>query len=600
MNIWLSDTCTSNLWFQMKPGEADDSAWMTVPFTRTSNYEFVAPRATNVTCHLQADFNGTAFFRVADTNAAGEHAGWLVIGPVTNHLRHVGTPIGSIGNAERERVFDGIASTIYESNFTWSGTTNPWIGLAYASGVTVRKIRFLPRQTLTTGQIRLEGNVFECADNPDFTDAMRLGDPLPANLALGRAHEITLEQPVTARYFRLLHNALKDPYISIAEIEFIPEGLPAAPAISVACSDDWTNQSASVSWSVPSGCQCPSGTVQRAVSPFGPFNDVSPWVAEGVAGSFTDTTAKIGVRYYYRVKALCEAAYLDDETYSPMVSYVRGKRLDRSWDDLTVMKSGVSVMYPYEHLGKTFATTLTNAWKSFDGDTNTYTEVDCYTNSVRVMNPAVGVDLGSAYHITGAIVLPRNTPASGTLDRARRAAVFGADTSTLSGQRQLSPPCGGFPSAQWQYNAVTNNAEACTCRYVYLQNPNLATFNWYGNVAEVGFFGYTDQDTIDSGVLIPPTEITCTVGLNTMTIFWNAGWNVASYTLQRRVKGESEWATVKSGLPSTTLSCSDGGTLLKGIYEYRIVAVSSSDETIPTPSVECDFNPRRGTAILYR
>lgn len=364
--------------------------------------------------------------------------------------------------------------------------------------------------------------------------------------------------------------------------------------------DNWTNQAARIACHLEFGLMFPSGAVQRAVAPTGPFENVAIWLSGDPDRSFVDDEAPVGVPYYYRLKLFSEDPLAEGESHvSDLFFFRRSKRLDRDWDDLDSVKDGVAVMSPYMHLtGLENATRRANAAKCFDDDTNTICHIDVYTNGVRVLNPAVGIDLGTRHHVTAALVFPWDTPHENNRYRAQRIAVYGADVRDFSDARQLTPTNGYFSEIKWIYNPVTNEND--TCRYVYYQTPDQGTFNWYGNVAEVGFFGWSEQDILDSGVLVPPTAVSLKADLAAMTVSWNDGYNVASYVVQRRKQGEADWTVVATLGPDARSFVNDDLTLRKGFYEFRVTAVSSSGTEVVAGVASCEFTPKRGMLLIIR
>ena len=589
--IWFDDDASSaNLWFQMKGADEDESAWRTVEFTPATDWHF-----KNVTMYNRpADFAGVVSLRVANTNDVGESAGWLACGTLTNFLRQVGTPIGTRGNVATSYVFDGKAETLYESSTNYSGYgVTPWIGEKFTSPVAIARVRYVARPD-ATGRNRLKGDVFQCADTEDFADPVDLFT-VPADVSISGVSEVVFERPVTARYFRFLHMSVSDNYISLSELELVPPGLPTEPTFSVACSDDWTNQYAKIDWLVPSGVMCPSGVVQRAVSPAGPFANLSPWVAAGVAGSFVDATAPVAVPYYYRLRMACDAAYLEHELFTAPVRYVRGRRLERSWNDLTKLNDGVNLVYPFAYLGvpSCAKSNLADVQKAFDGATNTFCECSTYTNmppgmtasdprsdEYRCRNPELGVDLGKPCHITASLGINRDSPYETIAERYRCVRVYGANAADLSDATPISPTAAGAKLNQWFCQQTTDSAS--TYRFVFLREPT-DSVHWFGNVAEIGFFGYTDQDTVSSGVLVPPVSVTVTGSAGNALVSWPAGFNVTTYRVERRTGG-GEWLAIAI-LDGAARSVSDITAPSGVAFEYRVAsfgADSSFAYSLPT------------------
>ena len=122
----------------------------------------------------------------------------------------------------------------------------------------------------------------------------------------------------------------------------------------------------------------------------------------------------------------------------------------------------------------------------------------------------------------------------------------------------------------------------------------------YGNVAEVGFYGFTDQDIVDSGLLIPPTTVSCETNATGVVVSWDRGWNAASYRIDRRRAGAEEWTAVAS-VETNELSYVDGSVPRRGEWQWRVTAVAEGGDTIS--SLPCRlqyYDPRRGLVIKFR
>ena len=594
-SIWVKDTDgVTNYWFQAKGLSEDDSAWRTVDFellekSLTESKAF----PDSLIFRRPADFSGVVCFRVANTNALGESAGWLTFGGATNFLRHVGKAFGCTGNAPQTTVFDGEVSSYYESNPKYAGTQTPWVGLKFDAPVTVSRIRFAPRLS-DLGWLRLTGDVFQCADDAEFTNPVTIGTVPEAKNITG-VSEIVLDRPVTARYFRVLHLHVRDEYIAIAEMELVAEGLTVLPELKVSCSDDYTNQYAKIDWQIPEGVQCPSGIVQRSVSPAGPFADIGEWTAAGVRGFLIDRSAALAVPYYYRLRQVCEVPYLAKEQYSGLVRYARGRRLDRNWGDEATLRPDVSLVHPFIHLGTKSAVMLVTVRLAFDGITGSQPPDLChFTGNDNIhKNPAIGLDLGSPHHVTGSLILPWDTPYDTNRWRDQRIAVYGADAEDLSDARQLTPTNGYFATIDWVSNHVTNENEVC--RYVYFQTPTPETFAWYGNVDEVRFFGFSDQDTLDAGVTIPPMDVSVAGVAGRAEISWGMTFNAETLVVERRL-ADGDWLEI-AALGGDARVFVDYGAPAETALDYRVVAYGEGDVFAYSPSVRATL-PQGGDPFV--
>ena len=462
--------------------------------------------------------------------------------------------------------------------------------------------RYVPRQD-ATGKGRIANAYFQCADDAAFlTNVVKIGT-VASPMTLGQVHECVIDPPVTSRYFRIVRYIIPNvsDYLSIDDMELVPDVPTEKISISANDSGDWTNHWPAVTWSVPAANLCNTGVLQRALSAAGPFADVSGWTDATTGETFVDSNIVVGVTYYYRVKAHCVSGgpLRGKMFYSDVVSFVRVRRLERSWDDLTKLNDGVSVMEAFKWVdGRTGNTGQPK--RSFDGSIPTYTETTCYTNAPgealtpanRVYNPVVGVNLGAKYHICGSLVYPRSDN-DGNLYRARAMSICGAEDESLTGLSVLSRRLEGFPTRMWQYNFTTNSTDQF--QYVFLWSPTHG--QTYGNVAEVGFFGYSDQDIVDSGLLIPPTTVSCETNSTGVVVSWDRGWNNASYRVERSRAGSEAWVPVAS-LETNVFSYVDMTVPRKGTWQWRVTSVSENSDTISSLPCARYYDPHIGMTII--
>ena len=602
----------TNVLFQVKSLDFPDSDWRTVDFERKTSRLTLSDAYSY---YRTVDVPGETLVRIAETNAIGTSA-WCVTGPVTNFLFHRTTescPPDSAGNPNcgangyQYTINDGIVNTIREANNgKYQSDTNVWLGVRSNSEtpVGVSMIRYVPRQD-SLGLSRIKDAYFQCAADASFLANVVTIGTVASEMSLGRVYECVVDPPVTSRYFRIVRyvGTAASEYLALDEIEIVPDALPEKLSITIADSGDWTNHWPTVTWSVPAADFCNTGVLQRAVSAAGPFVDVSDWTDATTGETFVDTNMAVGVTYYYRVKAYCvSGGSLRGFHYSDVVKYVRPRRLERSWDDLTKLKNDkMSVMRPLLWAGNPGGMTGTHgALMSFDGDVSTWTETSCYTNAPgeaqttenRVRNPVVGVDLGANYHICGSLVYPRSD-SDANIGRTRAMAICGAQDEYLSGYRVLSPTLGGFPTRMWQYNSTTNSEDQF--QYVFLWSPTQEVT--MGNVSEVGFFGYSDQDIVDSGLLIPPTTVSCETNETGVAISWDRGWNNESYRVERSRAGSDEWTPVAS-LATNVFSFVDTKVPRKGTWSWRVTAVSEGGDTISSLPCSRYYDPKVGIIIM--
>ena len=118
-----------------------------------------------------------------------------------------------------------------------------------------------------------------------------------------------------------------------------------------------------------------------------------------------------------------------------------------------------------------------------------------------------------------------------------------------------------------------------------------------GNVSEVGFFGYSDQDIVDSGLLIPPTTVSCETNETGVAISWDRGWNNESYRVERSRAGSDEWTPVAS-LDTNVFSFVDTKVPRKGTWSWRVTAVAEGGDTISSLPCSRYYDPKVGIIIM--
>ena len=589
-HLQVSADATLTPVFQCKPPETDDSAWTIVDLAKMADSFFTSKF---IGYNKPVWYAGAMQFRVCYENTEKETSVWTDLGTVTNsvcHLHYSRVSEREFGDIRNSNITDGNTVFPLENAEKYAGHLPVWVGIRFERPVTTSKIRYVPRQD-NQGQVRLARCYLECADDETFeTNCRNLGSfPAATDIELGKVLEFNLEQPVTAQYFRICHNG--DDFLCIAELEITAAEMPKEILVA-ADVPDITNGYAQISWNVPLADQCASSCVERAVSPAGPFVQVVPW--GDAAGTFVDTDMKVGVPYYYRVRALCVGeGPISPWFTSDLVLVHRAKRLDRDWNDLTKLRDGIRVMYPYYYLG---STTMgeTSPTTAFDNDLSTSPECKCPVptewrpSDPRAFNGAVGVDLGADYHISGVYAYPReNNPI-----RLSMTALYGgtdeADTNTWD---RLTDTFNNQYVVKWCY--MKSEDESGLYRFAFIRAPGDVFQGFYCSVAELGFFGYCDQDVIDSGVLVPPSSVTATGTAQNVTVSWTEGATVESYEVERRVAG-GEWMTVAE-LPPTVLAFTDYAAPEGVSLEYRVTAHGADDEYAYS-YVNASIVPGPGTA----
>ena len=457
-------------------------------------------------------------------------------------------------------------------------------------------MRVIPRQD-SVGLGRTAGNQIVAADDETFqTNVDILGTfPAAAAMEIWKPYEFMFDGPVTKQYFGLRQPAVE--FMSVTELEVLAADLPAPISISTDV-PDWSNGFVRVRWQVPVVDQCISGCVERAVSPLGPFARVSDWGDAVAGGSFTDTSMAVGVRYFYRVRAVCAGIpHVGRKFCSAAVEGCRSRRLDRDWNDLTHLREGVTQIkcfsYVRDENGYSNADSPTAIALAFDGDVGTTPEASTYVsnNACRVKNILVGIDLGSPHRISGVIAYPR----AQQIARLERNALFGANAEHMTDADQLSDVYSTIKPQYGVYNYMAASPEYAdrTYRYVYLLSPGDYATETFANISELGFFGSSWQDVVDSGVLVPPASVMAAGTAQNVTVSWAEGAAVESYAVERRV-ADGEWMVVAE-LPPTALAFTDYAAPEGVSLEYRVTA-HGADDAYAYSYVTASIVPGPGTA----
>ena len=306
---------------------------------------------------------------------------------------------------------------------------------------------------------------------------------------------------------------------------------------------------------------------------------VGPWTTfetvtasgEGVAEADNDA-AVVGVLYYYRVVVASA-----EPTHSSLVAFTRFRRLERDPAKETGGFINGYVQIMEQSLDPIRRDRMPLA---FDGKTSTISDTTLIIDGATVDRAKVGVDFGEAgVFFAGGRCYPRYTNnntarSNGAYFSAANDASF-ADGVTVSGTANFNN------QPAWLFMPSTDTAHPY--RYVWLWKNG----SWYANVAEVQFYGWTQKDIDDSGLVIPPDAVTLARGAATgsVVVGWSGGANVTSFAVERRVAGENDWTTAASGLPATDTSWTDEGRTIGATYEYRVVANGKDGDSMATPSV---------------
>ena len=536
----------------------------------------------NVTCsggtggqiiNLPCDGSREATFRVCRVNDDGE-------GTMSGNMNFTATnPM--LGTLMSSAPYDGgtanrlanAADGNYNTSFNSAAENQTWIGVDFGAMRSVTGVRFIPRNERNA---RMQNAVVQVANAADFSDATTAYTWAAANAPGTFLNTIVFDVPVNGRYVRWLGQG-SDRMLSVAEIEFlnaavvfdteIPAGL--VPADVTATSDAFLSGGCpTLAWTDVSGGTFPV-QVFRATAAGGPYESVAGLAAGST--NWTDTTAVLGVRYYYTLQYTNTVSV---GTASERVAYRRLRRLERTADDNTKLKAGVTVRL--SNTGNENNAT----WKSsnaFDGDTST--SVSCPVADTRI-----ALDFGES-KVGVALVRAHASPAR--LGRLQTARVYATDGDYLTTGVQVSDGCLPY-STSWV--SVTCSDPTCYKVY-YLMRPDYRDF--FSCMSELEMYGWEAAD--ESAILLAPTRLTKTVSASAIALAWNVCNRAASYRVEKLVGGA--WTALAT---TTSPAFTDGSVPLDGTsVSYRIVSVASggAEEAISETFTIVPYLPADGTGL---
>ena len=530
----------------------------------------------NVTCtggtsgqiiHIPYDASQPATFRVCRVNDDGQGtmSGDLNF-TATNAV--LGTLISSGSfNTSTDHATANAADGDYNTSFTSKSESDTWIGVDLGGIRKVTGVRIIPRLNHTD---RMLNAVVQVAFRPDFTDAVTVYTHSVGSLGI-QIYTYTFSEQINGRYVRWKGHDADESILSVAEIEFlntVPEIDTIVPVGVTASSDALLSGGApTIGWTDPSDGNYPV-LVSRATAAGGPYEPVAG-LAAGTT-SWTDTTAALGVRYYYTVQYTNTVSV---GSASDWVAYRRLRRLERTAEDNTKLKDGVTV-----RLSNT-GNEGNASWKSsnaFDGNTNTV--VSCPVADTRI-----ALDFG-ANKVGVALVRAHQAPnRSGRLQTAR---VYATDGDYFNAGVQVSD--GGMPfSETW----VTLPCSDPKCYKVfYMRRPDRV--NFFSCMAELELYGWEAAD--EAAILIAPTRLTKTVTASSVVLSWDACNLAASYRVEKLVGGV--WTALGT---TATPGFTDGNVTIDGMsVSYRIVSIATGgEEAISQTFTFVPYVPADGTGL---
>ena len=559
------DVATNSLMYEVQRRLAREAEFTTVMLDCFKN--------TNDAPRIWADplfLTDGADYRIRAINNIGD-SGWVDI-PLQPLNAASGTWFGSPGSYNNngmtgDKLYDGDIATFFDGPNT-PGDPPFWSALDLGKARDITGLRFIPRATF---QDRMAGGIFEAANTTNFSDAVAL-HTITSNPSYDTMTEVTLPS-VAAGYRYVRYSTPFSKRCNALEIEFLlaphepraPVGLAVAPS-------DITNAYAVLSWNPGDRNLVSSSIVHRATAPGGPYTAQTP---EGVPSlTWTDTTAQVGVLYYYKVSALYAAgATVYEGPLSEYITYRRAERLERTWNDNMQLRANVTAFRIGTPWGNNASVDVD---KLFDGNIGTYADISP-ANGVC----AVGVDFGEPCGITGVRFVPR-----ATFDYRVNGAVL-CGSNDLSAATVLATFSGAKYDAYTWISATDTN----TYRYVYATRTS---GDFLGNFTELEFYGWRAASAAD--VLTAPASVTFTPQAPaSLLVSWTAGDNATSYRVERATAAQPDiWTEVGT---DAALSLADTAPVMHTPSLYRVVALRGVEEAYSNPFPFIPYAPGNGTGL---
>ncbi len=511
---------------------------------------------------MATNYVGLADYRIrAVDSSTSETSDWVELGPIKATINIKGTPIYGAncnGNA-----FDGLLHTMVDA--TGDSGNDKYVGYLFDKPKLIRAVRYLPRLDHMKLPARYRSSIFQVASDETFSDAVTV-HTVPSNFsAITGATEVVFDEPVSATAIR--HYKATGGFESSAEVEFIPDDMPLASEISIVYSDV-TNFHPIVSWTMPASFMCSTCRLERAINADGPWVAQSPWLDPSTDSlCVTNTDLYVGVSYYYRISGYTSHPdYSGQCSTSDSVTYTRMRRIDRSWGDESSLYDGISVMVGTNGAALNVVGGRTAA-HAFDGNASTFPDL----TKEWCRHGPLGLDFGEPAWVGAFGYICRNDNIC--YSRIRYSALFSAsgDDLELGDMVKRSANVSQYSQDDTFYSQSATSVPADGAKQWFLYGTTHSGSDYFfGNVAELAFFGWTAADKAAAPVVLAPDEIAFTRGDTGPVVSWSAGNRAQQYTLRRRERGTSEWTDVAT-LGGSVLTYTDAG-LAAGFWEYCVVA----------------------------
>lgn len=463
------------------------------------------------------NFTGTETWRVAYVPLVGQISLWTTVSidarnpKQASELYYFGYTDGyfaAVANA-----FDAEPNSIYHAarNFTDDPDQDISIYIDFGAPRKISSFAIMTRPGYESNFGRVGNVALEIADDRAFTENVVTLYTVTDEERVGKWKKLwvfEIDNPVYSRYYRLRPTSgasMGDGWFNVAELE-LDEALDASnPAVAVADGDEYTGY-ATISFSSRFSPDC-GVAVYRSKSATGGFA-LKTKLESGVT-SWVDASAPFGKTVYYRLAKLDangSPGALDDA----VVSFTRMRRL--------VGADALVLNMPAAGSEAWYLSILT------DGNINSFIDAyGSYSGGYWIYNPAFGYDFGEgeSIHVAKCRFYPRN---DGNGARMTGVAVFGsndeAECNTARAASQTMQPDDGTPSVMTAFKAGSDMISAqfavseikwheydCDSsagyRYIYITHPTSEAPNgWCGNCAELEFYGWSESDLDNGGMII--------------------------------------------------------------------------------------------------
>ncbi len=487
----------------------------------------------------------------------------------------LGTWIGTEGSWNNNAAATGV--TAWDGNplnyFDGPQANGVWTGQDLGTVRTVTGVRYIRRDGDAN---RIVGGRFQVANTADFSDATDIYT-VTAQGSVLEVKEIVLDTPVEGRYVRYL--SPDNGFGNIAECEFMgARHLPAPTNLAVA-RNDLDVQLPVLTWTPATGDDgLTAATVWRASGAGGPWTKMATVPME--TATWTDETAAVGVKYWYRLASFSDAdgTDFDGEFGEERVSFRRAVRLDRDASDETTLLDGVTAI---EYLQATAAGY--GVANVFDGDEATFADIG---NENR---QDTGVEfVGLRFDKPVGLAFARGLPRTEWAGRANGQIVYGSNaTDAMLAERTVVSNPFTFNNVTW---SMTEGVSSATFQNLIVSKPG---GGGYSNFAELQFYGWYAEDVAD--VLQGPEALTTTVKNDGVYLTWLGCAAATSYRIERAVDNSTEWAEVGTATEATfvdTTAPYDGSACT-----YRVVALKGDEEAISDAVRVIPYTTGDGTGL---